>query len=31
MQSRYNMSVARQKKPLLAKLMGIRRACAAVF
>ena len=31
MQSRYNMSVARQKKPLLAKLTDIRRACAAVF
>lgn len=31
MQSRYNMSVARQKKPLLAKLTAIRRACAAVF
>ena len=31
MQSRYNMSVAKQKKTLLAKLMIIRKACAAVF
>ena len=31
MQSRYNMSVARQKKPLLAKLFDIKRACAAIF
>lgn len=31
MQSRYNMSVARQKKPLLAKLLDIKRACAAIF
>ena len=31
MQSRYNMSVARQKKPLMAKLFDIRKACAAVF
>ena len=31
MQARYNMSVARQKKPLLARLMDIKRACAAVF
>ena len=29
MQSRYNMSVARQKKPLMAKLFDIRKACAA--
>jgi addiction module HigA family antidote len=31
MQMRYNMSVARQKKPLIARLMDIKRACAAVF
>ena len=31
MQSRYNMSVARQKKPLLAKLFDIKRTCAAIF
>ncbi len=31
MQMRYNMSVARQKKPLIARLMNIKRACAAVF
>ena len=31
MQTRYNMSVAIQKKTLLAKLMDIRRACAAIF
>jgi len=31
MQSRYNMSVARQKKALLAQLIDIKRACAAVF
>lgn len=31
MQSRYNMSVARQKKPLLAKLLDIKRACAAIL
>ena len=31
MQTRYNMSVARQKKTLLAKLMDIKKACAAVF
>ena len=31
MQTRYNMSVAKQKKTLIAKLMDIRRACAAVF
>ena len=30
MQSRYNMSVARQKKSLIAKLLDIKRACAAV-
>lgn len=31
MQTRYNMSVARQKKTLLAKLMDIKKACAAIF
>ena len=31
MQMRYNMSVARQKKPLLARLIDIKRACSAVF
>ena len=31
MQTRYNMSVAKQKKPLLARLMDIRRSCAAVL
>ncbi len=31
MQTRYNMSVARQKKPLLSRLLDIRRVCAAVF
>ena len=31
MQMRYNMSVARQKRPLLAKLIDIKRACAAVW
>ena len=31
MQMRYNLSVARQKKPLLARLIDIKRACAAVF
>ena len=31
MQSRYNMSIAKQKKTLLAKLSDIRKACAAVF
>jgi len=31
MQSRYNMAVARQKRPLLAKLLEIKRACAAIF
>lgn len=31
MQSRYNMSVARQKKTLLARLLDIKRACAAMF
>lgn len=31
MQTRYNMSVTRQKKPLLSRLLDIRRACAAVF
>ena len=31
MQSRYNMSVARQKKSLIAKLLDIKRACVAIF
>lgn len=31
MQSRYNMSVAKQKKPLMAKLSAIKKACAAIF
>ena len=31
MQTRYNMSVAKQKKTLLAKLMDIRKTCAAIF
>ena len=31
MQVRYNMSVARQKKPLLAKLFDIKKAWAAIF
>ena len=31
MQSRYNMSVAKQKKPLLARLVNIKKACAAVL
>ena len=31
MQSRYNMSVARQKKTRIAKLIDIKRACAAIF
>ena len=31
MQTRYNMSVPRQKKTLLAKLLDIRKACAAVL
>ena len=31
MQMRYNMSAARQKKPLIARLMDIKRACAAIF
>lgn len=31
MQTRYNMSVAKQKKTLIAKLLDIRKACAAVF
>lgn len=31
MQARYNMSVSRQKKPLIAKLSDIKRACAAIF
>lgn len=31
MQSRYNMSVARRKKPLLSRLLEIKRTCAAVL
>ena len=31
MQTRYNMSVARQKKPLLDRLVDIKRACAAIL
>lgn len=31
MQTRYNMSVALQKKTLLTRLADIRKACAAVF
>lgn len=31
MQMRYNMSVARQKKPLITRLIDIKRACAAIF
>lgn len=31
MQSRYNMSVAKQKETLLAKLLDIKRACAAIL
>jgi plasmid maintenance system antidote protein VapI len=31
MQARYNMSVALQKKPLLARLIDIKKACAAIF
>ena len=31
MQTRYNMSVARQKKPLLERLIDIRKICAALF
>jgi len=31
MQARYNISVARQKKPLLARLAQIKQACAAVL
>ena len=31
MQSRYNMFVAKQKKPLLARLVNIKKACAAVL
>jgi addiction module HigA family antidote len=30
MQARYNMSVARQKKPLMARLLDIRKACAVL-
>ena len=31
MQARYNMSVALQKKPLLARLVDIKKACAAIL
>ena len=31
MQTRHNMSVARQKKSLLERLVNIKRACAAMF
>ena len=31
MQTRYNMSVARQKKPLIARLMDIKKAFAAIL
>lgn len=31
MQTRHNMSVARQKKSLLERLVNIKKACAAVF
>ena len=31
MQTQYNMSVARQKKSLLARLLDIKRACVAMF
>ena len=31
MQTRYNMSAAKQKQPLLARLINIRKACAAVL
>lgn len=31
MQTRYNMSVAKQKKTLLTKLLDIRKACAAIL
>lgn len=31
MQTRYNMAIAKQKKPLMTKLLDIRRNCAAVF
>lgn len=31
MQTRYNMAIAKQKKPLLTKLLNIRRNCAAVL
>lgn len=31
MQSRYNLSVSKQKRPLSAKLVDIKRACAAMF
>ena len=31
MQTRYNMSVAKQKKIFLARLIDIKKACAAVF
>ena len=31
MQARYNMSVAKRKKPLIERLLNIKKACAAVF
>ena len=31
MQARYNMSVAKRKKPLLERLLNIKKACAAFF
>ena len=31
MQARYNMAIAKQKKPLLTKLLNIRRNCAALL
>ena len=31
MQTRYNMSVARQKKTLIDRLADIKKVCAAVF
>lgn len=31
MQTRHNMAVAKQKRPLMTKLLDIKRTCAAVF
>ena len=31
MQTRYNMAIAKQKKPLFLKLLDIKKACAAVL